>query len=236
VIAPERIEEVAAKLEAALAAGFGCEVVTKGESVLHRAIATAFDVVENARVKVAELASFVSLDPPRTGLPTGDEYLEDFATTIGSTIALPATWRAPGGALSRLLVLPHETVHVTQHEHGVDAGWWPRVTSHSVLYLASVATDDAAEYLGHVEADAYATTECVRAWLSGGARRPVGETVDNLRRHYAIKPAGADVAEATLRSHYATMEDGGLPNVTVCRWAIAWLDANAADLRGQVIA
>jgi hypothetical protein len=236
MIAPERLDQVARELEQALAATFGGEVVTKGESVLHRAIATAFDVVENARLKVAELASFVSLDPPRTGLPTGEEYLTDFATTIAETVALPASWRAPGDALTRLMVLPHEWTHVVQHQRGVNAGWWPKVTSHSVLYLASVATDDGAEYLGHVEADAYAVTECVRGWLSGGARRPIGDVCDNLRRHYAIKPAGADVAEATLRSHYATMDDGGVPNVTVCRWVIAWLDEHAADLRGQVIA
>ena len=80
--------------------------------------------------------------------------------------------------------------------------------------MSSVASDQGAEYVGHVEADAYAVTECLRSWLNGGARRPEAEIVESLRRHYALRPSGADVAEATLRSHYATMDDGGVPNVT----------------------
>ena len=236
MIAADRLAAVADALERDLCHVFGAEVVTKEDSLIHRAVALGFDAVEIGRAKVAELTALISLDPPRLGLPTGAEYLTEYGTTIASTVALPRSWREPGGALTRLLVVPHEVVHVTQHQRGVNAGWWPRVTSHSVLYLASIATDDAAEYLGHVEADAYAVTECVRSWLSGGARRPVGEVCDNLRRHYTIKPAGADVAEATLRSHYATMDDGGIPNVTVCRWVIAWLDEHAADLKGAVLA
>ena len=235
MIATERLAAVAADLERDLCHVFGAEVITKEDSLLHRAVADGFDAVEVGRAKVAELAALVSLDPPRLGLPTGNEYLSEYGTTIASTVALPRAWREPGGALTRLLVVPHEVVHVTQHQRGVHAGWWPKVTSHSVLYLCSVATDDAAEYLGKVEADAYATTECVRAWLSG-SRRPLEEIVQSLRRHYAMRPAGALVAEAVLASHYATMDDGGVPPVTVCRWTIDWLAAHAADLRGQVLA
>lgn len=233
MIAPDRLAIVANDLEVALCARYGATVVSKESSALHLAVAKALDVATQAVDKVAALASFISLDPPKLGLPSGEEYLTAFGTTIGASIALPRRWREPSGALTRLLVVPHEVVHVTQHHRGVDAGWWPKVTSHSVLYLASIATDDAAEYLGHVEADAYATTEAVRAWL-GGKRRPLAEIVESLRRHYALRPAGADVAEATLRSHYATMDDGGIPNVEACRWTLGWLDANAPDLRGQV--
>lgn len=234
MIATSRLIAVADQLETALCARYGAEVVDKESSALHLTIAKALDVATQAADKVAALASFISLDPPALGLPSGEEYLSTFGTTIGATIALPRAWRTSAAyVITRLLVTPHEVVHVTQHHHGVDAGWWPKVTSHSVLYLASIATDDAAEYLGHVEADAYATTEAVRAWL-GGKRRPLAEIVESLRRHYALRPAGADVAEATLRSHYATMDDGGIPNVEACRWTLAWLDANAADLRGTV--
>lgn len=234
-IPTDRLEAVVTALEAALCKEFGAEVVTKESSGLHVAVAGAFDIATRAAEKAAELASFISLDLPKLGLPSGPEYLSEFGTTIGTTIALPRRWRTEAQHLvTRLLVVPHEVVHVDQHKRGVDAGWWPRLASHSVLYLCSIATDDAAEYLGHVEADAYATTECIRAWLNGGTRRPLAEIVESLRAHYALRPSGADVAEATLRSHYATMDEGGVPNVKVCRWVIGWLENNAADLKGQV--
>lgn len=234
MIPADRLAQVTSQLEAALCDRFNATIVTKEAAALHLAVAEALDVATSVVDKVGELASFVSLDPPKLGLPTGAEYLNDFGTTIASTVALPRRWRTEASyVVTRLLVVPHEIVHVTQHQRGVDAGWWPDAVGHSVLYLCSVATDDAAEYLGKVEADAYATTEAVRGWLSG-KRRPLAEIVDSLRRHYALRPAGAVVAEADLRTHYATLDDGGVPNVTVCRWTLAWLEANAADLKGQV--
>lgn len=234
MISPERLDEVARALEAALEHEVGCTVVTKEESYLHVSIAAAFDAARGVVAKVRELAPFLSAAVPPLGLPTGAEYLADFATTIGNEIALPRAWRLPGGALERLLVLPHEATHVTQHQKGVDLGWWPKAVSHSVLYLASIAGGDGAEYVGHVEGDAYAVTECVRGWLSPGSRRSADEVAESLRRHYALAGVGTDVAIASLRSHYKTMDDGGVPNVRLARWTISWLNAHAADLRGQV--
>lgn len=234
MIAQERLEEVAAGLEAFLCKEFDAVVVTKEDSEMHKLFAGLFSVANAGSELVREAASLISLDVPKLRLPTGEEYLRQFATTIAHEIALPRDVRAPEGAVSRLLLLPHETGHVIQHVRGVDAGWWPKVTSHSVLYLASVSTDDAAEYLGHVEADQYATTEAVRGWLNGGTRRPLNDIVDSLVRHYALAGAGADVARATLLSHYATMEDGGVPNVTSARATLEWLNTHALDLRGQV--
>jgi hypothetical protein len=83
------------------------------------------------------------------------------------------------------------------------------------------------------EADAYATTEAMRGWL-GGARRSIGDIADSLRRHYALAGVGVVVAEATLVSHYRTMDDGGIPNVQVCRLSIDWLETHAADIKGRV--
>lgn len=234
MIPAARLAEVADGLEAHLCHVFGAEVVTKEDSALHRTIADGFDVAHMGRDKAAELASLISFDVPALGLPTGAQYLSDFGTTIASTVALPRAWRAPDRAATRLVVLPHEAGHVDQHRRGVDAGWWPNAVGHSVLYLCSVATDDAAEYLGHVEGDQYGTSESVSRWL-GAKPRPIADVVDSLRRHYALRPAGAVVAEATLRSHYATIDDGGVPNVRSARVALAWLEANAPDLRGAVL-
>lgn len=235
VITSERLVQVAEQLEAALVAEFDVTFVVKDTAPVHLAIAEAFDAGHLAADKVATLASFLSLDPPELNLPSGAEYLTDFATTLGDVVGMPRRWRTdPTRVVTRLLVGPHEVVHGDQHHRGVDAGLWPKVTSHSVLYASSIASDQGAEYVGHVEGDGYGTTEALRAWLNGGTRRPIESVVDSLRRHYALRPAGADVAEATLRSHYATMDDGGIPNVRVCRFTLAWLEANAADLKGQV--
>ncbi len=234
MIAPERIAGVAEGLEAYLCAELDASVVDKDTSPIHQGAARAFDAARTAHGAVRELASLLSLDVPELGLPTGDEYLTRFATTIGRTIALPRAMRTPEEALTRILLLPHEAVHVDQHARGVDAGWWPKVTSHSVLYLASIAGGDGAEYLGHVEADAYATTEAVRVWLGGG-RRAIADVTASLRRHYALAGVGVNVAENTLLSHFATMDDGGIPNVRVCRMSIEWLETHAADLKGNAI-
>lgn len=233
MIAVERLTEVADALEAALCKEFGAKVITKEESGLHRTIAAAFDVAEMGREKAAELASFISLDLPALGLPSGASYLSDFGTTIGEDVALPRSWRTTDPA-RRLIVEPHEVTHVTQHQRGVDAGWWPKIVSHSALYLCSIATDDAAEYLGKVEGDAYAVSADVERWLTG-KRRPIESVVDSLRRQYALRPAGAAAATAVLASHYATQDDGGVSNVTVGRFTVGWLNTHAADLRGNVV-
>jgi len=233
MIAQARLVEVATGLEAYLCAQVGCVVVTKEASALHQGIAQTFDTTTDVLEGARRLASWLSLDVPARGLPTGQEYLSNFATTIGRTIALPRAWRAPTGALQRILILPHEALHVHQYERGVDMGWYPKVTTHSVLYLASIAGGDGAEYVGHIEADAYATTEAVRTWL-GGTRRPIGDITDSLRRHYALAGVGVVVAEAALISHYRSMSLGGLPNVRICRLSIEWLEANAPDLKGKV--
>lgn len=234
MIAAARLAEVADAFEAAISKEFGAEVITKEDSSLHRTIADAFDVAHMGRDKAAELASFISFDVPDMRLPTGAEYLSDFGTTVGEDVALPRKWRTDvQRAATRLVLLPHEVTHVTQHKRGVDAGWWPKRVGHSVLYLYSVASDDASEYLGKVEGDAYGVSADLELWLTG-KRRPVASVVDSLRRQYAIRPAGAIAAEAVLHSHYATQDDGGVANVTVGRWSIDWLNANAADLKGAV--
>lgn len=234
MIAQERLAEVAVGLEAYLCKELGAEVVDKDTSPVHQLAARAFDAARTGHGAVRELGSLLSLDVPKLGLPTGAEYLENFATTIGTTIALPRSTRKPEEAMTRILLLPHEGTHVDQHNRGVNAGWWPKKVSHSVLYLASIAGGDGAEHLGHVEADAYAVTEAIRGWLGGG-RRPIADIVDSLRRHYALAGVGTDVAENNLLSHYATMDDGGIPNVRVCRMSIDWLETHAADLKGKAL-
>lgn len=219
--------EVEAGLRAHLALLKPADVVVKESSSLHRAIARGFGFVHQG----AEILAFLSVAAPR--VPTSQEYLSRYTTTIGTTIAMPEDLHRPERAMERLLTLPHEWAHVDQHLRGVDAGWWPESVSHSVLYLCSVATDDAAEYLGKVEADAYAVSEAMRLWAYG-ALTPLDAIVEALTRHYALRPAGATLAAAILRSHYATLEDDGIPNVWAAREAWGWLAANAPDTRAPL--
>lgn len=235
MIAVERLQEVADGLQAAVEKEFGCTFVVKEDSLLHQGIAAGFDLATSTVDKARELASYLSLDVPALGLPDGRAYLEDFGTTIGSQVALPRRWYAPDKAVTRILVGPHEGGHVGQDKAGVDAGWWPRSTTHTALYLCSIATEDAAEYLGKIEGDQYATTEALRRFLAGDAgRRPIDDIADGLVRHYALMRAGADMARATLRTHYRAMDHGGAPNVRSARVALDWLESKAADLKGRV--
>lgn len=231
MIPQERIVEVAHAFEAHLCRELDGTVVTKELDLVHQAIARAFDEVDKAEDRIRGLATYIDIDVPELGLPTGAEYLSRFVTTIGSRVALPKAWRADDYAADRIPILAHEFTHVTQHHKGVDAEWWPKSVSHSVLYLASIATDDAAEYLGKVETDAAGAEAAVDAWM-GRPLRPIDDRVASLRRSYAIRPAGAVVAEQVLRSHYATIVAGGVPNVKAARVSLEWLRAHAADLEG----
>ena len=205
-------------------------IVDKNLSIVHRGIAAGFDLGRNTVEDIRALAAHLSIDIPKLRLLTGEEYLHNFATTIGTQIAIPEEWTVE----QRLLTVPHEWVHIYQHKRGVDAGWWPKVTSHSVLYLCSYTTKDAAEYLGKVEADAYATTECVRQFLYGGGLRPIEDISTSLREHYALMSEGTIVAEQVLVSHYKTMQDGGIPNVTGCRVSMEYLNSKCKDLQGSL--
>jgi hypothetical protein len=135
---------------------------------------------------------------------------------------------------TRLLVLPHEWQHVKQYRDGVAAGWWPKAVSHSVLYLAGVVvkTDDGAEYVGKVEADGYAVTEYVRAFLYG-APRPVEEVVASLRHHYNLVTGGCTTAEGLLRSHFKDIAEGEAPNCWAAR-ICSEVFSRYADLRGTL--
>jgi hypothetical protein len=224
----DRLDAVALGLRAHLNALLPAQVIAKEDSSVHRAIAEALAVAHGG----AALLAHLSLDVP-VNLPSADDYLTRFGTTIGRSIALPRAWHKPENALKRLYVEPHEWQHVKQFLDGVDAGGWPRIASHTVLYAASVATDEGAEYLGKVEGDAYAVS--ASTWHFATGQLPsLADNLASLRRNYALRPAGAAVAEGVLRSHYKTIEHGGVPNVWAARESIAWLAANAADVRGAV--
>jgi hypothetical protein len=231
MIPQERIVEVAHAFEAHLSRELKGQVVTKELDLVHQGIAKLFDVADDAEDRVRNLATYIHMDVPELGLPTGTEYLSRFGTTIGERVALPKAWRADDYAENRFDILTHEFCHVTQYHRGVDAGWWPKVVSHSVLYLTAALKDDASEYLGHVEGDAAGAGAAIDKWM-GRPLRAIPGLVQTFRRSYAIRPAGAVVAEQTLRTHYRALEVGGQPNVKAARVALEWLRANAPEFAG----
>ncbi len=226
MIAAERIEEVAAGLRAACVKESGAAFIAKEDALLHKTIAHALSLASDVR----STAQLFGVDIPLRA-PNGDEYLTRFATTIGSQVAVPRAW----SALDRLMVDAHECQHVLQYRHGVDAGWWPRITTHSVLYLAGVVAHSAAgeEYVGKVEGDAYAVTQSIRAYLTGHPA-PLADCLRPLVESYNLLGVGAQMAESVLRSHYATIAAGLVPNVTMAVLAHDWLETHAADLKGAV--
>lgn len=226
MITEERLAEVASGLARECTSKCGASVLDKEDSILHGSVAHALGLASNVR----EVARRFGVDIPLKA-PSARAYLEDFATTIGREIAIPRKW----GSLARILVVPHEAQHVVQHNAGVDAGWWPRITTHSVLYLAGVVghTEIGEEYVGKVEGDAYAVTQTVRAYLFGHPA-PLVDTLRPLVESYNLLGVGASMAEAVLRSHYATIAAGLVPNVTMARLAHEWLSAHAPDLRGAL--
>lgn len=226
MISESRLAEVARGLATHCTKACGATVLDKEDSVIHGSIAHALGLASN----VQEVARRFGVDIPLKA-PSAKAYLEDFATTIGRDVAVPRAW----SPLSRLLTIPHECQHVAQHNAGVDAGWWPRIVTHSVLYLAGVVahTEAGEEYVGKVEGDAYAVTQTVRAYLFGHPA-PLVDTLRPLVESYNLLGVGASMAEAVLRSHYATIAAGSVPNVTMARLAHEWLSENAADLRGAL--
>lgn len=224
-----RLVDVELELRERLNREIPTTVAVKEDVALHQWIAKGADAVTDAK----QLASLVSLDIG-VSIPTGEKYLSDFTTTIGDVIAMPRALHKPEAVVERLLILPHEWEHRRQDKEGVDAGWWPRFSTHSVLYLAGlVKTDEGAEYIGKVEGDGYAVTETLRRWLFGSTR-PIADTVESLRRHYNLAGYGTTTAEGILRSHYATLAAGGTPPIWAARVALEVLNARVPDLKGAV--
>lgn len=226
MIAPERLEEVARGLRAECERASGAFYLAKEDALLHKTIAHALSLASDVR----SVATLFGVDIPLRA-PDGDAYLSHFATTIGTQVAVPHGW----SAVDRMMVDPHEAQHVLQHKHGVDAEWWPRITTHSVLYLAGVVAHSAAgeEYVGKVEGDAYAVTQTVRAFLTGHPA-PLADCLRPLVDSYNLLGVGAQMAESVLRSHYATIAAGLVPPVTMALVAHDWLETHAPDLRGAV--
>jgi hypothetical protein len=227
-----RLIEVEQGLRARLQQELGFSLVEKQSDTLSKAIAWSLD----GATLVHDVVQTFGVDIPLAA-PSGKSFLEGFATTIGPRIAMPEAWLASTGsaAATRLFVFPHEWQHVKQFHDGAAAGKWPKITSHSVLYLAGVVahTPDGEEYVGKVEGDAYAVSANVRRFFAGSPGE-IDSYLASIRLSYNLLSVGPVMAEDVLKSHFATMAANVCPPVTAARISQEYLYKHAGDLRGKV--
>lgn len=212
--------------------------IVKEDDPIMQAAAWGLDRVKDVKAVARMVSSLVGVKDPLAAISAvdGKTFTSDYVTTYGRRMSAPRALHARGRVVDRLMVKPHERGHVWQHVQMVKGSGWPDFTSHSVLYLAGVLfkTEDGAIYVGKVEGDQYATTEAMRLFLTGNVR-PRGEIVETLKAHYNLGGFGPQAAEATLTSHYLTMESGGVPNVWSARVALDVCNQYGRALQGRVI-
>ncbi len=154
------------------------------------------------------------------GIVDAGAFATQFVTTIGSTVFVPyepgddASWTL----WSQITTLTHECQHIKQRSlRGLD---------YEVSYLSSKAKRS------HIEAEAYATNVELHFWRTGSIEPWV---IDHLAGHMASYGVSA-VDVSVLRKHLEMIAVGARRGVVVshaARTAIAWLDANAPELRGR---
>lgn len=121
------------------------------------------------------------------GVPMGDDFLANYATTLGPCIFIPKHWTTR----QKLLVILHELVHVIQ--------FWAGAFEFAVLYLSEK------EYRAAKEAQAYRTEPEAIAVLEGRTDGYTPEsTVSSLTQGYALDGAsvtlGEDMSDVGLTS------------------------------------
>ena len=180
--------------KAHLARRFGARVVRKEDAVEMRMLGAALEAIRGAGVP----------------LPRFEDFLSQYATTIGSLVYLPSGL-APDAEMELVV---HELTHVTQ--------WQREHLRYAFLYLAE------GEARARYEAEAFAA-----AMEFGYARTrtlpSLGALAMPLEGGYALDAGDVQLARDLLEG-YATTAQAGLVSSEVAREAIAWMRANAPDL------
>lgn len=227
-----RCMEVIAGLEDYLNRELPVTWIDKEEDQLCKIIAAGLDVADS----VKSMAMLVGVDIPLNA-PNGKAFQENFATTLKQRIAIPKKWRngTPQGISALFRTVSHEWGHAWQDAHAVAMGKWPKSLTHSVLYLAGVLfhTKDGEEYVGKVEGDQYATSAFCVKWLTGELE-PIEWSLSSIKTSYNLFDIGTTHAEDILRSHYATLQAGGIPNTISSRLTRDYFYAHAGDLKGRL--
>lgn len=143
----------------------------------------------NKQMRVA-LAAFDVAHFFADGFPTSSDFLNNFATTIGSEIFVPESILAGDG--KRLIaLLAHECEHVVQFKkHGFIMPWW---------YLTE--SEERAGY----EANAYGAGQDVLHEMGWPMPAKVEDVGPSLATSYHLQPEDVSLATDMLRSHLASI-------------------------------
>ena len=151
-------------------------------------------------------------------LPSGTDFKNLFATTIGKEVYLPKVIR--DNPLSLMEVGTHECQHTLQFDDTKLEFVW--------FYLA----DNSAR--AQFEADAYASGMIVYSWLTGvDPMSNIDWAVQNLNSSYHLRPTDGEYAKVAMKSLFAAWSSGVIMTRSA-RTAIAWLEANYPQLKGAV--
>lgn len=171
------------------------------------------------------------------GLATWDAgtLAERVSVTLSSPIS--RVYLSPAAVLDPVTLVStvtHETGHAWQAEHIATPGDpserggsmpWPSVVAWPILYLGEP------EARAKAEADQYAASEWVRRRL-GAQAQSYAAALASMREGYHLDAPAVVLAEDILRSHWATMDAGGVPAV----WSAVQAAEVLAEVAGEVLA
>jgi len=168
-------------------------------------------------------AMFDVADLFEAGVPTGDDFLTRYWTTIGPVIFTPLGLSTVLG--ENLRVLSHEITHVVQ--------FWRDGAGFMLRYLTS---------RGRAELEAESERGAIETWwiLTGETPTDLG-SIDITRHGYALKTAPGehdDVADLTrdLLEQAVTSVRAGVISTDVGLAVLGWMRANAPEsIVGQVL-
>lgn len=165
-----------------------------------RAVAEVFDV-----------AAFFG-----AGVPSGEEFMTRYWTTVGPVILAP---RGHGPLHDHLRVLCHEITHVVQ--------FWRDGVAFVIRYCTRK---------GRAELEAEAERGAIEAWwLMTGELPPSLDALDVTRHGYAFDDSHADLTRDLLLTA-ATSVQAGVISTDVGLEVLAWLRAHAPEsILGRVL-
>lgn len=151
-------------------------------------------------------------------VPSADEFLNNFATTVGTLIYLPNGWSPD----DQIEVLAHEFQHVKQFtdSHGFDTKGLGLPGGLAMWGLYITSDEARARY----EVEAYRVGLEVHYYRTGQIPT-LDQLAAPLRNSYAISPEQAAFAQDLLETA-TTSVTAGLVSTDVGRVTIDWLKAN----------
>lgn len=162
-----------------------------------RAIVAAQAKACNARIRRKDVnamkivaAAFDVAGVFTSGIPTGDDFLNHFATTLGAEIFIPLKM-LQGDPKALVALVAHECEHVEQF----------RREGYAMPWLYATESEARAKY----EADGYGTGLDVAYAFGYGLPASLDDIAPSLVSAYHLRAEDVDLAKDLLRSHAASV-------------------------------